>query len=200
MSQQQDSWDDLHQSWNDNDAEIDKLIPSENVLMDQINKQRRDNKIETIVSMIASITLTSYIILEMYSGLPSTADIILYSVFLALAVSVGLFTFFSARRSIVASADSTKSHIIVLLEQSKNNLKALLFGRIIVAIVLLIALCLLGTIMYVALNKALEFKHYLVGGIALGCCLLFAGIFIYSKQKRTQLEHEIEFLTKLDNT
>jgi hypothetical protein len=200
MSQKQDSWDDLLQGWNENDAEIDKQIPSKNVLMDQINKQRRDNRIEAIVSMIASITLTSYIISQMYLGLPSTFDVILYSVCLALAVSVGLFKFVSARRSIVASTVSSKKHIVVLLEQSKKNLKALLFSRIIGALVLLIALLLLGTIVYVGLNKALEFKHYLVGCIALGCCLLFAGVFIYSKKQRTLLEQEIEFLTELDNT
>jgi hypothetical protein len=200
MGHQQDSWDDLLQNWNENDAKIDKQVPSENVLMDQINKQNRINKRAVIFSVIVSIALSSYIISEMYSGLPSIADIVLYSVILAFALSSGLYVFVLEKRSIVASTDNSKSHIIVLLERSKNNLKAALFCRMISGIALLLPLFLLGLITYVAMNKALDFKHYLVGGIALGCCLLFAGIFIYSKKQRTQLEHEIEFLTKLDNT
>ena len=200
MSQEQDSWDDLLQSWNANDAEIDKQAPSENVLMDQINKQNRDHKRGSILAAIVSIAFVSYIISEMYSGLPSIFDTILYSVFLVMGLSCGLHPFVLSRRSIAASTDSSKNHIIVLLKQSKNNFKALLFSRIICVMLLLIALFLLGAIVYVALNKALEFKHYLVGGIALGCCLLCAGIFIWLKKARIQLEHEREFLTKLDNT
>jgi hypothetical protein len=75
----------------------------------------------------------------------------------------------------------------------------LLFSRVICAIVLLISLLLLGTIVFVALNKTLAFKHYLVGGTALGCSLLFVGLFIWFKKQRVQLEHQIAFLTKLTN-
>jgi hypothetical protein len=200
MSQQQGSWNNLLQSWNENDAEIDKKVLSEKTLIDQINKQNRKNKREAILSGIVSIALISYIISEMYSGLPSIVDTILYSVFLVLGLSTGLYTFALARSSIVASTDSSKNHINVLLEQSKNNLKALLFSRIVCVIVFLIALFLLGMIVYVALNKTLGFQHYLVGGIALGCCLLFVGISIWFKKERIQLEQQLEFLTKLEHT
>jgi hypothetical protein len=199
MSQQQNSWDDLLQNWNANDVGIDKQIPPEEVLIDQIKKQNRNNKIEVIFSIIVSIALASYIISEMYSGLPSIADTILYSVFLVLVVSVVLYAFVSTKRSIAASTDNTLSHIMVLLEQSKSNLKTLLFSRIICATGLLISLLLLSIIAYVALHKALEFKHYLVGGTALGCSLLFVGLFIWFKKQRVQLEERIEFLTSHEN-
>ena len=124
----------------------------------------------------------------------------MYSVALVLGLSIGLYAFVLARHSIFASTGSTKAHVLVLIEQSKNNLKTLLISRIVGAITLLMALFLIGLIVFVALNKALEFKHFLVGGIALGCCLLFAGVFIWLKKQIIQLERQIEFLTKIEQS
>lgn len=199
MNQKQDSWDGIVQSWHADDEEIAKQLPSEEALITQINKQKRDNKIEVTLSMLASIGLTGFISFEMYAGLPSLADTILYSVFLALGVSCGVYAFISARRSISASTDSAKSHVAVLLEQSKNNLKNMLFARAIGAIVWLIVLFLFGTIVFVALNKTLEFKHYLVGGIALVCCLVCAVMSIVLKKQKIQLENQIAFLSSFED-
>ncbi len=199
MSHQQDTWDDVVRSWNANDVTIDKQIPSDSVLIAQINKQIRHKKIVLVVDSVASIALAGYVISEMYIGLPSIADIILYSVFLVMALSGGVYTFFSSKRFIAASTDSTQKHVTVLLEQSKINLKYLSFSRIIGSIVFVIMLFLIGVIGFVALNKALEFKHYLVGGIALGGSLFCAGTFVWGQKQRIQLERQIAFLTKLED-
>lgn len=196
MSQQQNSWDDLVQSWNANDTAIDQRIPSKDVLIDQIYKTSRQKKLEVIVSLIASTALTSYIIWEMFLGLPSIADTLLYSVILVMALASGLYTIVSAKRFSAAPTDDTQSHVNVLVEQSKNNLAVLSFSRVICSISLLIALFLLGLILFVAMyGNGLAFKHYLVGGIALGCSLLCSGLFIWFKKQRLQLEHQIGLLT-----
>ena len=198
MNQQQNAWDDLIQNWNANDDSLSKAIPSDQVLIDQINKQNRSDKVATILSLIASVVLSSYIIFEMYAGLPSVADTVLYSVFLALSISVGLFTVFSTRRSKQIPSSNTHHHIMTLISQSKGNLKAIVFSRFICVIALTISVLLVALIVFVALNKTLEIKHFLVGGVAFSCSLLFVGIYIWLKKQKTLLEHRIERLTKLD--
>ncbi|MDA8621756.1 hypothetical protein N9L48_03825 [Psychrosphaera sp.] len=195
MNQSQNSWDDLIQNWNHNDADMDKELPSEQVLIDQINKQTRNDKIGVVTSLVAGFALASYIIVEMNAGLPSLADTILYSVFLLMSIAIGLFPLLSKKRSIQVSNNHTQQHINTLIGQSKNNLKTLIFSRFVCALALVVSMSLVGLIAFVALNKPLEIKHFMVGGIALGCSLLFVGIFIWLKKQKTQLEHQIEVLT-----
>lgn len=64
MSHQQDSWDDVVRSWNANDVTIDKQIPSDSVLIAQINKQIRHKKIVLVVDSVTSIALAGYVISE----------------------------------------------------------------------------------------------------------------------------------------
>lgn len=196
MNQQQNAWDDLIQNWNANDDGLSKALPSDQDLIDQINKQKRSDKVATILALIASVGLSSYIIFEMHAGLPSVADTILYSVFLALSISVGLFTVFSTRRSNQTSANTTHHHIMTLINQSKGNLKAIAFSRFICVIALIMSTLLVALIVFVAFSKTLEVKHYLVGGVALSCSLLFVGIFIWLKKQKALLEHKVETLTR----
>jgi len=196
MNQQQNAWDDLIQNWKANDDGLSKALPSDQDLIDQINKQNRSDKVATILSLIASVVLSSYIIFEMYAGLPSVADTVLYSVFLALSISVGLFTVFSTRRSKQTSANTTHQHLLTLINQSKGNLKAIAFSRFICVIALIMSTLLVALIVFVAFSKTLEIKHYLVGGVALSCSLLFVGIFIWLKKQKVLLEHKVETLTR----
>ncbi|MFC3121428.1 hypothetical protein [Agaribacter flavus] len=199
MSHQANTWDGVVKTWKINDTSIDKTIPSDKVLIAQITKQHRHKKMEVLANSIASIALAIYVVFEMYSGLPSVADIILYSVFLVIAISVGVYTFLSSKRFIDISTGSTQSHVTVLLEQSKNNLKYLSFCRIVGLIVLTIMLFLIGLIGFVALNKPLEFKHYLVAGVALAGSLICAGVFVWGYKQSIQLKRQVAFLTEIGN-
>lgn len=195
MNQSQNAWDDLIQNWNANDDGLSKSLPSDQALIDQISKQARHDKISTIIALITSIALSSYIIFEMYSGMPSVADTALYSVFLAVSLSAGVFTVFAARRSKQPSANTTRHHILTLIDQSKGNLKAIVFSRVICVIALIMSALLVALIIFVAFSKTLEIKHYLVGGVALSCSLLFIGIFIWLKKQKALLENQITRLT-----
>lgn len=197
MSQQQNTWDDLVQNWEANETAIESKVPSNEVLIAQINKQTRDKKIEMVTAVIASTALASYIIFELIGGLPSMADTVLYSVVLVMSLSIGVYTLISTKRFMTVSTQNTHDHATTLLKQTHNSLKVLSFSKIICSIALVIGLSLLGLIVFVALNKPLEPKHYLVGGIALGCSLLFTGILVWFKKLKTQHQQQIAFLTNL---
>ena len=197
MSQQQNTWDDLVQSWEANETAIENQVPSNEVLIAQINKRTRDKKIELVVAVIASTALASYIVFEMMIGLPSIADTILYSVVLVMSLSIGVYTLISTKRFMAVSTQTTHDHATTLLKQTQNSLKVLSFSQIFCSIALVVGLSLLGLIVFVALNKPLEPKHYVVGGIALGCSLLFTGILVWFKKLKAQHQQQIAFLTNL---
>ena len=197
MSQQQNTWDDLVKSWEADETAIENQLPSNEVLVAQINKQTRDKKIELVVAVIASTALASYIVFEMMSGLPSMADTILYSVVLVMSLFIGVYTLISTKRFMTVSTQNTHDHATTLLKQTHNSLKVLSFSKIICSIALVVGLSLLGLIVFVALNKPLEPKHYVVGGIALGCSLLFTGILVWFKKLKAQHQQQIAFLENL---
>ncbi len=196
MQHQQDSWDDIMQNWHSKDDQLQQQLPTPDTLIAQINKRNRNNKIEVIMALVAGVLAGGYIVWEMYLGLPSIADKILYSIFLALIVLGVANSYVSLSRSIVASADRTKDHVTVLLNQSEYKVKELRIGQIIMTIMCLVILFIVGVIAYIGLfERPLEYKHYLVAGICSACSILFIGNYIWFKRQIKQFKRQIHFLS-----
>ena len=197
MDQQQNAWNELVQDWKQKSAEFDAQAPSEAEVMRRLNQQKRNARIEILVSLLVSLAVAGYIITEMRSGLPSVADWVVYSVLLLVTSFWGGYMLLSARHYRRSSSATTQDHIVVLLNRTKATLRALIVGRLVSLVMLTACIALFLLIAFIGLSQGLQFKHYLVAGIALGGGLLASACLLWCRKQKTVIAEQIAFLQSL---
>ncbi|GAA6153030.1 hypothetical protein [Pseudoteredinibacter isoporae] len=199
MSEIDNIWDTMTENWKLADDYVCSGAPSEERITKEVKKNILQIKLKMWVAVVASLALCVLIVSEIISGLPSYADIILFSGFLILALAIGIYTLYISVKSLSAATVDNRSHVDTLIQQSENELKLIKFnsGACITAFLLTLPVFLL-VIGVGIFGEGLQFKHYLVGSMTGFCCIFFGVLFKKAVHKKLTVQQRIAFLTSLN--
>ncbi len=197
MNHENESWENLVNQWHQDDAELNRNLPTQTAVLKQISKHNSNRRLEAMVAGVVSVAVAGYLIFEMAAGLPSKADWVMYLMFLALVIGAGIVTQFYSQRANDTYTDSSDKYLTSLSKQVDIGLSAISFGRKLCISVMILSFVVLMVLGYRSIFGApLESKHLLVCSIIIGCELLFFEIYKILNSKQSQLLREREFLNK----
>ncbi len=187
MQNKSNTWNDLVANWNHMDADLNNETKQIAELKIQLKGKNTSSIIEMTLEFVMAIALSSYIVYEILSGLPSARDYTLYSGILIIILISMFITITIKSKNLKDKAKSSFDYLNLLYTQSQRTQKILKISKMSCASLFVLCYGIISWVFILWLQSGNEFaKPIFALSLVAFVSLFFPSLYYWLKLQQTK--------------